>query len=340
MSEYAHHDSLRLENFTAFTHTDFDFVPGLNIFVGENGTGKTHVMKALYAMQLTQSREERSLGTILEDIFQTKYAADVIRQGTSKGAIATVRGSYGGFRWEYGVQQATSEGIVADTGFTLKPTRPVFIPAIDMMGHTKGFTEAYEEVRLDFDLTCRDIVNLLRLERKNGTASTADMPLAKLLNGSIERDEQGRFYLVNAQGRLPMPMVAEGLRKIATLVQLDQNGWLVPGTTLFWDEPEVNLNPIVMDEMVEAILSLTRRGVQVFLATHSYVILKEIDLQAQKSDAVRYFAFQPGEQGTTVHATEDFTQLSPNSILDQYASLYDRELTRSTGRSRNGERVS
>lgn len=343
MSEYAHHESLRLENFTAFAHAEFDFVPGLNIFVGENGTGKTHVMKALYAMQLTQSRQSSDIRTILEDLFQTRDATDVIRMETGKTAIADVRGRYSGATWHYAGQRNIYA--INYHGKIPKPERPIFIPAIDMMGHTKGFTEAYDEVRLDFDLTCRDVVNLLRLERKNGTAKTAypatgETPLAKLLNGSIERDDQGRFYLVNAQGRLPMPMVAEGLRKIATLVQLDRNGWLVPGTTLFWDEPEVNLNPTVMDEMVEAILSLTRRGVQVFLATHSYVILKEIDLQARKSDAVRYFAFQPNENGTTIQASEDFAQLSPNSILDQYASLYDRELTRSTGRSRSGERVS
>ncbi len=339
MSEYAHHESLQLENFTAFTKAEFDFVSGLNIFVGENGTGKTHVMKALYAMQLAQSRQSSDIRTILEDLFQTKDAADVIRLATGKTAIAGVSGRYSGASWHYTGQRNIYA--INFHGEIPKPERPIFIPAIDMMGHTKGFTEAYDEVRLDFDLTCRDVVNLLRLERKNGNDKTAfSTDLEKLLDGKIERDEQGRFYLVNPQGRLPMPMVAEGLRKIATLVQLDHNGWLVPGTTLFWDEPEVNLNPIVMDEMVEAILSLTRRGVQVFLATHSYVILKEIDLQAQKSDAVRYFAFQPGEQGTTVHATEDFTQLSPNPILDQYASLYDRELTRSTGRSRSGERIS
>ena len=57
MSERAYHQSLRLRNFTAFAAAEFDFVPGVNVFVGENGTGKTHVMKALYAMQLTQSRE-------------------------------------------------------------------------------------------------------------------------------------------------------------------------------------------------------------------------------------------------------------------------------------------
>lgn len=339
MMDYAYHKTLRLKNFTAFKDAEFEFESGVNVFIGENGTGKTHVMKAMYAMQLTQSRESRSISATLEELFQTKDIADMVRLGTGKGAVADVGGSYAGSEWSYAIQRSDLSGLAADSPIP-KPERPVFIPAIDMMGHTKGFTEAYEEIRLDFDLTCRDVVNLLRLERKNGeNKSPANEILAALLDGVIERDEDGRFYLVTDLGRLPMPLVAEGLRKIATLVQLDRNGWLSPGTTLFWDEPEVNVNPILMGEVVKAILSLARRHVQVFLATHSYVILKELDLQARKEDLVRYFAFQRGEQGTMIHATEDFPLLKPNAILDQYASLYDRELTRSTGRNRHGERV-
>ncbi len=340
MSSQPYHQSLHLENFTAFAAAEFSFVPGINVFVGENGTGKTHVMKALYAMQLTQSRQSSNIRTVLEDLFQTKDAVDVIRMGTGKTAIAVVSGRYSGASWRYSGQR----DVYAITSHIEipKPERPVFIPAVDMMGHTKGFTEAYDEVRLDFDLTCRDVVNLLRLERKNGTnhlGAEVSEPLEHLLGGAIERDDTGRFYLANQLGRLPMPMVAEGLRKIATLVQLERNGWLMSGTTLFWDEPEVNLNPILMGAVVGAILELTRRGVQVFLATHSYVILKEIDLQIRKKDTVRYFAFQPSADGTTISATEDFSLIAPNPILDQYASLYDRELTRSTGRNRQGERI-
>ena len=340
MSDRPYHQSLRLRNFTAFQDAAFEFVPGVNAFVGANGTGKTHVMKALYAVQLAQSRELSDVRTILEDLFQTKDAVDVVRLGTGKTAIADVSGRYAGLPWGYSGQR--NFYAISSSSETYKPERPVFIPAIDMMGHTKGFTEAYDEVRLDFDLTCRDVVNLLRLERKNGTGhrvAPMDEPLARLLNGEIERDDAGRFYLVSKQGRLPMPMVAEGLRKIATLVQLERNGWLATGTTLFWDEPEVNLNPILMGQIVGAILALTRRGVQVFLATHSYVILKELDLQTKREDTVRYFAFQPGADGTTVMATEDLSLLAPNPILDEYASLYDRELTRSTGRNRQGERI-
>ena len=162
MSEYPCHDSLRLKNFTAFSDAYLEFMPGVNVFVGENGTGKTHVMKALYAMQLTHSREERFISATLGDLFQTKAVADVVRLGAGEGATAHVSGSYGRRDWSYAVQRVRHADVAAEAHLS-RLDRPVFIPAIDMMGHTKGFTEAYDEVRLDFDLTCRDVVNLLRL---------------------------------------------------------------------------------------------------------------------------------------------------------------------------------
>ncbi|MBQ4797388.1 AAA family ATPase, partial [Pectobacterium versatile] len=44
-------DTLELENFGAFKEAKFDFTNGINVFIGENGTGKTHVMKLLYCLQ-------------------------------------------------------------------------------------------------------------------------------------------------------------------------------------------------------------------------------------------------------------------------------------------------
>ncbi|MEK7257758.1 MAG: AAA family ATPase, partial [Bacteroidota bacterium] len=39
---------LELENFTCFGKVGMDFSPGINVFIGENGTGKTHLLKVLY----------------------------------------------------------------------------------------------------------------------------------------------------------------------------------------------------------------------------------------------------------------------------------------------------
>ena len=40
---------VELENFTAFTSLKLDLCSGINVLVGANGTGKTHLMKVCYA---------------------------------------------------------------------------------------------------------------------------------------------------------------------------------------------------------------------------------------------------------------------------------------------------
>ena len=40
--------SLTFKDFTAFKEAQFEFASGLNVVVGENGTGKTHILKAAY----------------------------------------------------------------------------------------------------------------------------------------------------------------------------------------------------------------------------------------------------------------------------------------------------
>ena len=40
---------IRLERFTAFEHLDLNLSPGINVFIGANGTGKTHLLKVAYS---------------------------------------------------------------------------------------------------------------------------------------------------------------------------------------------------------------------------------------------------------------------------------------------------
>ena len=40
---------VKLKRFTAFSDLSIDLSPGINVLVGANGTGKTHLMKVCYA---------------------------------------------------------------------------------------------------------------------------------------------------------------------------------------------------------------------------------------------------------------------------------------------------
>ena len=42
-------DHIKLERFTAFEKLNLSFSHGLNIIIGENGCGKTHLLKLIYA---------------------------------------------------------------------------------------------------------------------------------------------------------------------------------------------------------------------------------------------------------------------------------------------------
>jgi len=53
--------------------------------------------------------------------------------------------------------------------------------------------------------------------------------LEEAMDGKVKLDKNGRFYLKsNTKGEIEMPLVAEGLRKLAMLAQLIATGNLSP----------------------------------------------------------------------------------------------------------------
>ena len=142
--------------------------------------------------------------------------------------------------------------------------------------------------------------------------------LQELIGGRVE-EEGGHFYLAATnQPRMEMNLVAEGMRKFATLYKLLANGTLTPETTLFWDEPEANLNPALLKEMAAVLAALARAGFQVILATHSLFLLKELHILSQREKSpVRYFGLYAEENGATqVETKNDFMQLEHVAALD------------------------
>lgn len=338
MPEPRYHRQLRLQNFTVFKDATFDFVDGINAFIGENGSGKTHLMKVMFAVHLSASRGN-SPRESLERVFQLRDSGELIRQ-KGGNAESHVEGIYGTDRWQYRFRVTDREDKTCEDPLLGAITRPVFIPSMDMMGHTRGFASTYDEYNIDFDLTQRDIVGLLLSPERRSINGKGYTEIAQQLHvklgGDVEKEGE-RFYLNTGGQRQPMPLVAEGLRKIATLHQLIKNGFLQPGASLFWDEPEVHLNPSLMDEVVQALLELSRQGVQIFLATHSYVILKELEVQARKGDSLRFFSLERTDDGTQVHTAGSYLDLQPNLIEQQYLSLYDRAIEKRVSEAGAGE---
>ena len=139
---------------------------------------------------------------------------------------------------------------------------------------------------------------------------------------------KGEEFFLRRHGDLEFTLLAEGIRKLGLLYLLIQNGSLAEGSVLFWDEPETNLNPSLFKPVIEILLQLQRIGVQVLLATHDYVILKEIDLQTRDTDRVAYHALYQQDSAVSIDTSHDYRHIHKNAITETFDDLYNRELGR------------
>ena len=328
---------LRLQNFTAFSTLDMRLSPGINIFIGTNGTGKTHLLKLLYAAcDVTRSRED--FADKLHDVFlpyQGRMGRLAHRQ---KGSVsASIRVSRNSHRlavtFSNHTQTTSSVEVSGEKEWYAERIECAYIPVKEMLAHAPGFRSLYSGRHIQFEETYFDIVDRAYLPRLKGPIDRDRQRLLK----NIEQAIQGKvitkgefFFLRNTQGELEFSLLAEGLRKLALLWLLIQNGTLLSGTVLCWDEPEANLNPRIMGQIVEILLELQRLGVQVFLATHDYVILKEFDLRRQQHDQLRYHALYRDQETSEVmlHSAERYLDIHPNAIADTFMDLYDRDVAR------------
>lgn len=98
--------SLNLENFTVFADAQLEFSPGINVIIGENGTGKTHLLKAAYCfsrawpdlmqkrLPLSPSRAKGYFEERLINLYQPSYLADLIRWGHSQCKLMAAIDAY------------------------------------------------------------------------------------------------------------------------------------------------------------------------------------------------------------------------------------------------------
>ena len=128
-------------------------------------------------------------------------------------------------------------------------------------------------------------------------------------------------------GKMEMPLVAEGWRKLAMLVRLIATGSLLDKGCLFWDEPEANLNPRLIREVARAILNVCDAGVQVFVATHSLFLLREFEILLKHEFATleqKYFGLKRSDAGVDVSQADAIGDMDPLLLLDESLEQWDR----------------
>ena len=332
---------IRLERFTAFEHLDLELSAGVNVFVGANGTGKTHLLKVAYAACEFSRVKPASLTEVsahdkLVQMFlpsESDIGRLIRHPGRDRSGVIEVCGDDRRIRIPVfdGLQQIES---IDDVGWSNSITS-VFTPAKEMLAHAPGFRSLYAYREIQFEEVYADIIDRSYLpplrRRLDDTRARILGDLENAIGGRVAVENE-EFFLKTEEREIEFTLLAEGMRKLALLWLLIRNGTLPEGSVLFWDEPEANLNPKLLTVVIDAMLQLQRSGVQILIATHEYAVLKELELLMQKDDEVRFHALYRDSEGEVSCESADRPfKLGHSAIAEAFTSLYDREIERSVG---------
>ncbi|MCI8741730.1 MAG: ATP-binding protein [Lachnospiraceae bacterium] len=340
---------LDMENFMIFDKLSFNWSPNINIICGENSTGKTTLLKLMYASlkslnhkklsSMTQEQIENVFVDKLQGVFMPdeKKIGRLVsrRQGSNKTLVRLDLEKNDTISIAFSNRHERHAEIKVKSG-DVKKFEPIYIPPKEMISATEHFQSLYEHYDIDFEEMYYDLTKLLDRPLKRG-ANTAEQKrilasFEKIMDGNIvQRDK--KFYLrIKGAGEFEMGLVSEGYRKLATIIYLIASGSLDRNAVLFWDEPETNMNPKMMKYLAEAVAELAKMGVQVFITTHDYFVQQSFNLIASypklnKSNlAFHFVSLYKDEDGKINYSSASrVSQLEHNSIMEEFDALYMRE---------------
>ncbi|MDP2784437.1 MAG: AAA family ATPase [Sulfurimicrobium sp.] len=388
--------TLYLKNFTVFADARLEFCSGLNVIVGQNGTGKTQLLKAAYLMNrtwpdlmykplaLNKNRAEAYFEKRLQGLFQPVKLDNLIRRGKADEAqltaeveafIPTLRittaaedqanaAQFAQFpfgsvteslHWSISLKR-TQEVSLLNTNAELTASRipdsaavnacvpkSLFIPSKEIVSLYEGLIALLDRYEIKLDATYGDLARSMSGPELSSVPALATGVLGELedeLGGKLVLDG-GRLSFVAKDGsQTEGPLMAEGFRKLTTLLLLIRRGVISEkGETLFWDEPEANLNPAYIRWAANALVALAHMGIQVIVATHSLFLLRELEILTMDSRfssvTRKYFALAGSDEGVVVSAGGDIADIEPLVLLDESLLQSDRYME---ANERDGER--
>lgn len=330
-------NAIKLLNFGPLAHFEWPELGKINLVIGGNGTGKTFVLKALYSSLRTleeykRGNEQRSASEILADKLYWTFQAEKIGDLVSKGADSPLSSSLTVDKrdFSYGFGKDTTKQITSLENHVMpRASNSVFLPAKEVLSlHHVILKSREQDKAFGFDETYFDLAKALRISPRMGKNykefAQSRTQLEGILGGVVEYDDaSGRWLFVKGRHKFPIGVTAEGIKKIAILDTLLGNRYLDTNSVVLIDEPESALHPSAISQLLDIVAMLADRGIQFFMASHSYFVVKKLFLIAQKR----------GWSIPVISATENawvcddlLNGMPDNPIIAESIHLYQQEV--------------
>lgn len=330
----------RLKNFGIIEQFSNSKFSNINLIIGENGTGKTFLLKALYSA--VRSMEEYKRGDDIKTIseilserlrwtFQVEKLGDMVSKPAGNALSLEVQLGSDWINYQFS-QSASSKVGTASAPDKGKTGNSIFIPAKEVLSLFSIILKSREVDKVfGFDDTYYDLAKALRISPSRGKnyAVFADSRklVSNVIDGKVDYDEgSGKWFYKNKKNqKFAIGTVSEGVKKIAIMDRLLANGYLDPNSIIFIDEIESALHPKAVCQFLDMIDSIANdMGLQVFITSHSYFVIKKLSLIAfKKADSVSCISLNKGQAAKICDLHDGMPE---NSIIDTSIRLYEQEI--------------
>jgi len=351
---------LTVENFTVFDRIDISFSNGINVFIGDNGTGKTHLLKVLFAFcecdktpfvlsakttDTVKGKDKNVTESILSFIhnsffdklqkfFLVEDVKTLYREHQNEPSFTlSYYDSKEPFQF---ISNLYAQTIKQSDAFLSNPytINSAFIPAKEMLTHAR-IEKDYAVRKVPFDETLINIINktgATELRKLKDDSQNLLDSIERIIHGKVLIDNDV-YYISRGNVKHNFQVEAEGYKKFATLLRLIKTGILSNGSILFWDEPEANINPQNIPALVDILVTLREMNVQIFITTHDYLLAKYLEVRNTQNTGLLFHALYKNHiDGVLLsESSESFTTLKNNDIIKQSIALYEEEVEKVLG---------
>lgn len=327
------------KNFGPLEDVSGNKLGAINVIIGPNSTGKTFLLKALYSVVRTQEEfgrgnDNRDFSEVLSDklywTFQADKLGDLVRRGAGNRLSASVSMRDNcSLAFEFG--QDTSKKISPlHNNLNYRAANSVFLPPKEVLSLAKVVLKStLQDKVFGFDATYSDLLLALQTPTQRGRNFDAfkesRIRLEGMFAGKIEYDSSDEKWIYKkGNSKFSIHNTAEGIKKIAILDTLLGNRFLSPESVIFIDEPESALHPTAITQLLDIVHILSNQGIQFFIATHSYFVIKKLYLVALKNgmDIPILIGSDAG-----VWVQENLKHGIPqNEIVNESIRLFDEEI--------------
>ena len=309
----------------------------INLIIGENGSGKTFFLKALYSAMRTieqyqRDKEPKTDKDLLFDAlywtFEARSLGDLVKKGKSMLTFSMVSNEGECFGYNFGT---STQKAIQNLTNSFRPTtvNSLFIPAKEIVTIQDIILKTYDEDRaFGFDKTYVDLARALSKTlrgRNYKEFSIARKSLYDAIGGKMAYDTVTKEWIFRDKERreIQINLTSEGTKRLAILDSLLGIHYLTRNSVVIIDEAEANLHPSMIGKFLEILIQLAKAGLQIFISSHSYFVIKKLYILAHKNRlSIPVISFDNGK----VTMSDLSAEMPDNPIINESIRLYEEEI--------------